>query len=212
MYPFGSTSIPRAGDNSSTFTDTGGCRYFPGEWCPTGPFGADRSTAANIEAGLPMVSALTKPDVILDKRSHTSGTDGTVGSGGLEAERYDPRQRKKGLSNTQGILEVEGPSSRAQHKSATRNPKQRTNHKSKAVGRRAGGHATTSAQGLYDRFLPGPSFQQEWTGAIAQGLTWVEESAQGEEPQQMGGTGQQQQQVAHDGAGTGELLFLIREV
>jgi len=158
-----------------------------------------------------MVSALTKPDIILGKRSHTSGTDGTVGSGGLEAERYDPRPKKKGkgLSNTQGILEVAGPSSTAQHKSATRNPKQRKNRKSKAVGRRAGEHAATSAQGLYDRFLPGPSFQQEWTGAIAQGLTWVEESAQGEEPQQMGGTGQQRQQVAQGGAGAGELLFPI---
>ncbi|KAI9462897.1 hypothetical protein BJY52DRAFT_1255873 [Lactarius psammicola] len=206
MYPFNSTSVLRAGNNSSTFIDMGDRRFHLGEWCPTGSFGVDSITAANIEAGLPMASTLTTPDIILGKRSHTSEKDEIVGSGGLEAEGDDPRPRKKGKgsSETQGILEVAESSSTTQHKSATRNPKQRTNQKSKAAGRGARGHAATSAQGVYDRFPPGPSVQHELTGAITQGLTWVEESTQGEEPQQMGGTGQQQQQVAQNGAGAEE--------
>ncbi|KAI9462899.1 hypothetical protein BJY52DRAFT_1255881, partial [Lactarius psammicola] len=213
MYPSNSTSGTRAGKNSSTFADMGGRRYYSGEWCPTGPLGADSITAANIEAGLPMVSTLTTPDIILGKRSHTSETDEIVGSGGPEAEGYDPRPRKKGKgsSETQGILEVAVSSSTTQHKSATKNPKQKINHKSKAARHGTGSHAATSAQGLYDRFPPGPSVQHELTGTITQVSPWVEESTQGEEPQQMGGTGQQQQQVAQNSAEAeeGDPLFPI---
>ena len=152
------------------------------------------------------LNAFTTPEIILGKRLRDSETDGNVGSGSLEAEDYDPRPRKKGkgLSKTQGILEVEGSSSRAQHISATKNPKSGSNHKSKAAERGAGGHAVTSAQGLYDRFLSGPKVQQALTGAIPQGLTWVEESVQAEGLRQIGGTGQQQEQVAQDGTGAEE--------
>ncbi|KAH9029405.1 hypothetical protein EDB85DRAFT_1528868 [Lactarius pseudohatsudake] len=185
------------------YTGIGNTLYYPGQWCPTGPFGPDSSTA-NIEAGLPMVSALTPPGVILGKRPRASGTDGAIGRNDTEAEGYgcyDPRQKKKvrGL-----ILGVSGSLSRAQHKSVTRNPNRETNHKSKAVEHDAGGHAATSAQGLYGRFLTGPSVQQQLSEATTQGLTWVEESAHGEEPRKMGGTWKQQQQAAQNGAGAEE--------
>ncbi|KAH8978831.1 hypothetical protein EDB92DRAFT_526701 [Lactarius akahatsu] len=159
-----------------------------------------------------MVSALTTSDIILGKRARSNGMDGTVDNGHLEAEGHDPRPRKKGkgLSKTRGILEVAGPSSKAQHKPATRDPKEGKNRISKAMRRGARGHAATNAQGLYDRFLPGPSVQQELTEAITQGLTWVEESGQGEEPRWMGGTAQQQQYTQNSvGVEEGRPLFSI---
>ncbi|KAH9047445.1 hypothetical protein EDB83DRAFT_2677014 [Lactarius deliciosus] len=194
------------------YTGIGNTLYYPGQWLPTGPFGPDYSTAINIEADLQMVPALTTPGIILGKRARTNGMDGTVDNGHLEAEAHVPRPRKKGkgLSKTQGILEVAGPSSKAQHKPATRDPKQGNNHISEAMGCGARGHAATNAQGLYDRFLPGPSVQQELTEAIAQGLTWVEESTQGEEPRWMGGTAQQQQYAQNSvGVKEGGPLFPI---
>ena len=202
----------RAENSSSTFTNAGGHRSSPGEWYPIGPIRAHSSAAPNVEAGLPTVPELTRPDTILGKRPRATGAEGTVGSGGLEAQGHDPRPRKKGkgLSKTRGIVEIAGSSSKAQHKSASQNPKRGINRKSKAVKHGAGGHAATSAQGLYDRFLPGPSVQQELTEAFSQELTWVEESTQGKELQQMGGTWQrQQQQVSQDSAGVeeGELRF-----
>ncbi|KAH9171570.1 hypothetical protein EDB89DRAFT_1970609, partial [Lactarius sanguifluus] len=195
------------------YTGIGNTLYYPGQWYPTERFGPDSSTAANIETGLPMVAALTAPDVVLGMRPRTDGTDGTASSGRLEAKGHDscPRKKSKKLSKIQGIM-VAGFSStgKAEHKPATKDPKQEINRKSKAVARGPEGHAATSAQGLYDQFLPGPSVQQELTEAITQGLTWVEESAQGEEPRWMGGTGQQQKYSQNSvGAGEGGRLFPI---
>ncbi|KAI9444031.1 hypothetical protein H4582DRAFT_2071627 [Lactarius indigo] len=183
--------------------------YYPGQCGPTGPFGLDFTTVEDVETGLSLMPALTS-DITLGKRSRTKGTDETVG---LEGEGHDLRRKKKGkrLSKSQGILEVEGPSSKDQHKSATRDPKKGINHISKAMRRGARVHAATSAQGLYDRFLPGPSVQQELAEAITQELTWVEECVQGEEPRRMEGTGQQQDHVVRNGAWMeeGGLLFPI---
>ncbi|KAH9059779.1 hypothetical protein EDB87DRAFT_1831924 [Lactarius vividus] len=193
------------------YTGIGNTLYYPGQWHPIGPFGHS-STAANIESGLQMVPTLTASDIILTKRPRTNGTDEIIDNGHLEADSHDlrPRKKSKGLSKIQGISEVAGPLSKAQHKPATRDPKQGNNHISKAMGRGARGHATTSAQGLYDRFLPDPSVQQELTEAITQGLTWVEESGQGEEPRRMGGTGQQQQYAQNNvGVEQGGPLFPI---
>ena len=95
---------------------------------------------------------------------------------------------------------MERSSSKAQHKSATRNTKSENNRISKAVEREAGGQGETSAQGLYDRFPPGLSVQQELTEAFSQELTWVAEGREDEESQQMGGTRYQRQQVAQDSA------------
>ena len=205
MCPLNSIFAPCIGNNSTAFTDTNGGRYLPREWCPTGPFGAGSSTVASIEGGLPKMNAPSKPEIILGKRPCASGSDGHVGSGSLETEDHvpGPRKKEKGLSKIQGILEVEPSSRRAQHKSATRNPT-RNIRKYKAVARGARGHAAASAQEFHERFLAGPSFQQGFTGVIAQGLTWVEESAQGEDLRQIGGAGQQQEQVTQNGTGTEE--------
>jgi hypothetical protein len=107
--------------------------------------------------------------------------------------------QKRGNPFTDGALEGGGSIKRTRRTTATRT-QQKTNGKSKAVGRGAGRLAATTAQGLYHRSLPGPSVPKGSVEVAVQGeSSWTEEREQEETRHDTGSTsphGQQNPEIA----------------
>lgn len=109
-----------------------------------------------------MVTSETVPPASLGKRSRRSEEDG---SGPQKRARPSVTRVPGGTESTE----------RTRRSPATRT-QQLINGKSKAAGRGAERLASTTAQGVYHRFLPGLSVPQGSMGALEQGQSsWIEE-------------------------------------
>jgi hypothetical protein len=93
---------------------------------------------------------------------------------GTQTGEMPPPKRARGGGTERGILKARS-AARTRPKPGARFPRSKIDDKPKEAGRGAERLATPSSQGIYHQSLPGPSFQQGWSGDAADGTpTWVE--------------------------------------
>ena len=110
---------------------------------------------------------------------------------GIDYPEASQKRVRDGKAN--GILEAARSVARTRHKAVARTQDSKDNHEPKETGRGAERLATPILQGLHDRPMLGPSFQQGLAVEAAEGQsTWVEGSV-GVEAVQQQRRGQQQE-------------------
>jgi hypothetical protein len=140
-------------------------------------------------------STTSMSDVSHGKRRSNAESFGDIGPVVVEDFEAPPHKQVRGEASSR-ILEVAQSMAGAHRRPVIRAQTIKNNNTSEEAGRGAEGLATPIVQGVYHHSLTGPSFQQVWALANAQGqgqqLPWVEERVEEEAWHHMASAAQQE--------------------